>query len=75
MRHEPDDFHLPPARHSPGPADRLASAQDIEDADDILFAHPPRTVTRWVCGCGEAYPCSEVRFAQLVKAATVGTSR
>lgn len=49
-------------------AESLVSAQDVEDADDILFAHPPRVVTRWLCGCGEDYPCPEVRFARLVRA-------
>ncbi|MDZ5442825.1 hypothetical protein U2F26_08775 [Micromonospora sp. 4G57] len=44
------------------------SEQDMDDADDILFAHPPRRVTRWLCHCGEDYPCPEVRFALLVKA-------
>ncbi|TWJ20523.1 hypothetical protein [Micromonospora endolithica] len=53
----------------------LASTEDMRDADDILFAHPPRTVTRWRCGCGEDYPCPEVRFAQLVKRATVRSER
>lgn len=47
---------------------RFVSEQDVEDADDILFAHPPRRVTRWLCHCGEDYPCPEVRFALLVKA-------
>ncbi|MEH1012765.1 hypothetical protein V6U90_06550 [Micromonospora sp. CPCC 206060] len=45
------------------------SRQDLDDADDILFAHPPRQVTRWVCDCGEDYPCNEVRFALLIKKA------
>ncbi|MGK5518043.1 hypothetical protein ACSNN9_01660 [Micromonospora sp. URMC 107] len=49
----------------------MASAQDVEDADDVLFAHPPRPVTRWMCGCGEPYPCPEVSFARLVKHARV----
>ncbi|MFG1674954.1 hypothetical protein [Micromonospora sp. NPDC049282] len=53
----------------PRPGEVFASAQDIEDADDILFAHPPRRVVRWLCGCGEDYPCLEVVFARLVKAA------
>ncbi|MEU5785870.1 hypothetical protein [Micromonospora lupini] len=44
------------------------SAQDVEDADDTLFAHPPRVVRRWVCGCGADYPCTDVLFARLVKA-------
>ena len=48
----------------------FVSEQDIEDADDILFAHPARRVSRWVCGCGEDYPCPEVRFALLVKGLT-----
>lgn len=70
---DPDDIHgVPPA----GPAGRVGrqtfvSLQDLEDADDVLFAHPPRKVTRWLCGCGEEYPCSEVRFAQLVRHASV----
>ncbi|MFF5172156.1 hypothetical protein ACFY3U_05930 [Micromonospora sp. NPDC000089] len=50
----------------------IASAQDIEDADDVLFAHPARRVTRWRCDCGDDYPCPEVRFALLVKHARVG---
>lgn len=58
----PDD---PPARQ--GPDHRLVSDQDVEDADDILFAHPPRVVRRWLCECGADYPCPEVRFALLVK--------
>ncbi|MEU3456106.1 hypothetical protein ABZ671_21290 [Micromonospora sp. NPDC006766] len=49
----------------------LASRQDLEDAADILFAHPPRQVTRWVCGCGADFPCPEVLFARLVRTATV----
>ncbi|WP_446210598.1 hypothetical protein [Micromonospora sp. IBSANI012] len=52
-----------------GRPEPLVSAQDVEDADDILFAHPPRVVTRWLCGCGEDYPCPDVRFARLVRAA------
>lgn len=48
----------------------FASAEDLEDADDILFAHPARRVIRLVCGCGDDYPCPEVRFALLVKGAT-----
>lgn len=51
----------------------FASAQDVEDADDILFAHPARRVVRLVCGCGEDYPCPEVRFALLVKGHPNGT--
>jgi hypothetical protein len=43
------------------------SKEDLEDADDILFAHPPMKVTRWFCHCGQPYPCDEVRFAMLVK--------
>lgn len=66
-------------RASPPPPDdtttALASAEDIADADDILFCHPPRVVTRWLCGCGEDYPCFDVRFARLVKAARVRTAR
>ncbi|BCJ61226.1 hypothetical protein [Micromonospora endophytica] len=53
----------------------LGSPQDLEDADDILVAHAPRTVSRMICGCGEDYPCSEVHFAQLVKAAVVRPTR
>ena len=45
------------------------SRQDLEDADDALFAHEPRQVIRRVCDCGEEYPCLEVRFALLVKGA------
>lgn len=56
-----------PAGRPGGPVP-LVSAQDVEDADDILFAHPPRVVTRWLCGCGEDYPCPDVRFARLVRA-------
>lgn len=60
---EPDD---PAAR--PGSGHPLVSDQDVADADDILFAHPPRVVRRWVCGCGVDYPCPDVLFARLVKA-------
>ncbi|MFG2050151.1 hypothetical protein ACGFIW_22310 [Micromonospora sp. NPDC048935] len=28
------------------------SDQDVEDADDVVFAHPPRVVRRWLCECG-----------------------
>ncbi|MDO3704710.1 hypothetical protein Q3W71_23895 [Micromonospora sp. C28SCA-DRY-2] len=66
-------------RASPPPADdattALASDEDIADADDILVCHPPRVVTRWLCGCGEDYPCPDVRFARLVKTARVSTAR
>lgn len=51
------------------------SPQDIEDADDALFAHAPMQVVRWVCGCGEDYPCGEVRFALLVKKLLVREGR
>ncbi|PTA45279.1 hypothetical protein [Micromonospora sp. RP3T] len=54
------------------PGESFVSTQDVEDADDILFAHPPRRVVRWVCGCGEDYPCLEVVYARLVKAAATG---
>ncbi|WP_405090480.1 hypothetical protein OG767_23095 [Micromonospora sp. NBC_01392] len=54
------------------PGEPFVSAQDIEDADDILFAHPPRRVVRWLCGCGEDYPCLEVVYARFVKAAATG---
>ncbi|WP_030489030.1 hypothetical protein [Micromonospora chokoriensis] len=67
MPDRPDDSPTDP----PAPAeqrDRLVSDQDIEDADDVLFAHPPRVVRRWLCGYGADYPCSDVRFALLVKA-------
>jgi len=47
--------------------DPTPSEQDIEDAEDILFAHPPRHVARWVCHCGGDYPCLDVRWALLVK--------
>ncbi|WP_328344491.1 hypothetical protein [Micromonospora sp. NBC_00421] len=46
----------------------LVSDQDVEDADDILFAHPPRVVTHRICGCGDDYPCEQVRYARLIKA-------
>ncbi|MEU8261370.1 hypothetical protein AB0C02_12210 [Micromonospora sp. NPDC048999] len=52
----------------------FASRQDLEDAADVLFAHPPRQVTRWLCGCGADYPCPEVLFARLVRTATVQTT-
>lgn len=80
MPHEPDppagnvpmDDHAPSQNDTSPAAGRLfASAQDVEDADDVLFAHPPRPVTRWMCGCGEPYPCPEVSFARLVKHARV----
>lgn len=67
MPDRPDDQPTdPPSRHPP--AQRLLSEQDVEDADDTLFAHPPRVVRRWVCGCGRDYPCTDVLFARLVKA-------
>ncbi|SCG42327.1 hypothetical protein GA0070609_1157 [Micromonospora echinaurantiaca] len=53
----------------------VAVADADADADDILFCHPPRVVTRRLCGCGEDYPCFDVRFARLVKAARVRTAR
>ncbi|XTZ14616.1 hypothetical protein ACQSSU_24515 [Micromonospora echinospora] len=53
----------------------FASAQDVEDADDILFAHPIRTVTRLVCACGADHPCPEVRFALMIKGTTSGGTR
>ncbi|SCL69472.1 hypothetical protein GA0070606_5091 [Micromonospora citrea] len=69
MPYEPN---MPPGEHTPPiSGTEFASAQDVEDADDVLFAHPPRPVTRWMCGCGEPYPCPEVRFAHLVKHARV----
>jgi hypothetical protein len=53
---------------TPNPPE-IPSPEDVEDAEDILFSHPPRQVARQVCACGEEYPCTEVRWAQLVKAA------
>ncbi|WP_433228641.1 hypothetical protein ACQP2H_21580 [Micromonospora sp. CA-248260] len=61
------DADLP--SESGGDLGLLVSDQDVEDADDILFAHPPRVVTRRVCGCGADYPCEQVRYARLIKAA------
>ncbi|GAB3807571.1 hypothetical protein [Micromonospora zhanjiangensis] len=49
------------------PDDAIPSQQDLDDAEFVLAAHPPRAVARLVCACGEDYPCDEVRFAQLVK--------
>ncbi|TYB36594.1 hypothetical protein FXF50_18830 [Micromonospora sp. AP08] len=63
---KPED---PPATGQTGRT--FVSRQDLDDADDILFAHPPRKVTRWLCGCGEDWPCPDVRFAQLVRHARV----
>ncbi|WP_422735996.1 hypothetical protein ACN263_20545 [Micromonospora sp. WMMD729] len=68
MPDRPDDQPTDPPPAAPPPARRLVSAQDVEDADDTLFAHPPRVVRRWVCGCGADYPCTDVLFARLVKA-------
>jgi hypothetical protein len=70
---DPDDLRgaPPTGRASHDGRQTFASRQDLEDADDVLFAHPPRKVTRWLCDCGEEYPCSEVRFAQLVRHASV----
>ncbi|MGC5018038.1 hypothetical protein [Micromonospora sp. DT47] len=62
MDHEPDQYDF-------------VSAQDVEDADDVHFAHPPRPVTRWLCDCGEDYPCPDVRFALLVRHARVRAAR
>ncbi|MGX4653123.1 hypothetical protein ACWCHM_05490 [Micromonospora sp. SCSIO 07396] len=61
------DEDSPP--ESGGDLGLLVSDQDVEDADDILFAHPPHVVTRKVCGCGDDYPCEQVRYARLIKAA------
>ncbi len=47
--------------------EQLPSAEDLEDAEDILFAHPPRQIIRWYCACGSDYPCAEVQWAHLVK--------
>ncbi|SCL15843.1 hypothetical protein GA0070616_0848 [Micromonospora nigra] len=71
MPHPPDSPDPPPADRTPPVGTAFVSAQDVEDADDVLFAHPPRPVTRWMCGCGEPYPCPEVSFAHLVKHARV----
>jgi hypothetical protein len=56
---------------TPSDPDRsdFPSQEDLDDADDILFAHPPMRVVRWFCHCGQPYPCDEVRFALLVKGA------
>lgn len=56
--------------HQPDPDPEVPSAQDLYDAEDILFAHPPRQVARLVCHCGDDYPCDEVRFAMVIKDAT-----
>ncbi|MER7891047.1 hypothetical protein ABTX15_14605 [Micromonospora sp. NPDC094482] len=66
MADQPDEPANDPAAHR-RPDHRLVSDQDVEDADDILFAHPPRVVRRWLCGRGADYPCPDVRFALLVK--------
>lgn len=50
----------------PQPPDFL-SVQDLEDAEDILFAHPPKRVVTVVCTCGEPYPCPDVRWARLIR--------
>ncbi|PYC70418.1 hypothetical protein C7C45_13645 [Micromonospora arborensis] len=74
MPNRPDDQPNDPepaARKTLGKPEQLphlVSDQDVEDADDMLFAHPPRVVRRWVCGCGADYPCTDVLFARLVKA-------
>ncbi|GAB3810849.1 hypothetical protein [Micromonospora zhanjiangensis] len=47
--------------------DPTPSQQDLDDADFVLFAHPPKAIAKLVCACGDDYPCDEVRFAQLVK--------
>lgn len=47
--------------------DIVPSDEDLDDAEDILFAHPPRRISRLVCRCGEDYPCLDVRWALLVK--------
>lgn len=49
------------------PSPDFLSAEDIEDAEDILFAHPPKRLAVVVCDCGEEYPCLEVRWARLIK--------
>ncbi|MGA4730180.1 hypothetical protein ACPB67_22400 [Micromonospora taraxaci] len=72
MPDRPDESPTePPAAPEPAAAPerrpRLVSAQDVDDADDVLFAHPPRVVRRWLCECGVDYPCTDVRFALLVK--------
>jgi hypothetical protein len=47
----------------------IPSQQDLEEAEDILFTHPPRAVARLICACGADYPCEEVRFAHLIREA------
>ncbi|MET8836243.1 hypothetical protein ABZV78_20305 [Micromonospora sp. NPDC004540] len=69
VSHGPGDTHGVPPTDQTGRT--FVSRQDLDDADDILFAHPPRKVTRWLCGCGEDWPCPDVRFAQLVRHASV----
>ncbi|KXK59778.1 hypothetical protein AWW66_22400 [Micromonospora rosaria] len=59
----PDEQTPPRLRHE------FVSRRDVEDAEDVLFAHPPRRVSRLLCACGEWYPCDEVRFAHLVMGA------
>jgi hypothetical protein len=61
---------LPVNPHPPA----FPSPEDAEDAEDILFAHPSRQVTRQKCACGEEYPCAEVRLARLVKDAVAGAA-
>ncbi|GAB3803418.1 hypothetical protein [Micromonospora zhanjiangensis] len=56
-----------PLADDPDQPDPMPSRQDIEDADFVLFAHPPKAIAKLVCACGDDYPCDEVRFAQLVK--------
>ncbi|MFI6329561.1 hypothetical protein ACIBBG_14825 [Micromonospora chersina] len=69
VSHGPEDTRdVPPSRRA---SRSFVSRQDLDDADDILFAHPPRKVTRWLCGCGEDCPCPDVRFVQLVRHASV----
>jgi hypothetical protein len=53
----------------PDQPDDIPSQQDLDDAEFILFAHPPRQVARLVCACGADYPCDDVRFAHLVREA------
>lgn len=43
-------------------------------AAQILFSHPPRHVARWVCACGEEYPCGSVRWALRVNAAALAAA-
>jgi hypothetical protein len=43
-------------------------------AAQILFSHPPQHVARWVCACGEEYPCPSVRWALRINAAALAAA-